>query len=251
MTETPGNPGSGDQNWGAPPPPPPAGGFNEPPAYQPPPAAPPQQPDYQQPGYQQPPAYQPPPAPGFDQPTQQGGFAAGAANVGQQFQNFDPKSLQNFDPKSVNPLDWGIIAAGVLSLIPFSFFGYFKYSVSFGGASDSKTFSAWHGFFSWFGILVAFIAALILAAELIAKIKFPFPSRLVVLGGMALGLLCTILALFIVPGVDGADSAAAFGVKLDKGHGFSYWLILILMIVGTGLAFRRFTDTGGKLPSRS
>ena len=40
------------------------------------------------------------------------------------------------------------------------------------------------------------------------------------------------------------------GFKVNKGHGFGYWLILIFVLVGTGLAVRRFTDTGGKLPSR-
>ena len=39
------------------------------------------------------------------------------------------------------------------------------------------------------------------------------------------------------------------GVKIDKGHGIGYWVSLLAVLVGTGLAVKRFTDTGGKLPS--
>lgn len=282
MTETPGNlPGLPDPQpgYGATPPPvppapsgagyppPPAGYPDQPPAYQPPPAAPdyqqqppaysppPVAPDYQQQppaaGYQQ----QPPAAPGYQPPPAQGGFASGAAGVGQQFQNFDPKSLQDFDPRSVNPLDWGIIAAGLLAFI-FSFFSFYTVKVSvtglassFGIGSAKAHENAWHGFFGWFGVLVAIVATLILAAELIAKIKFPFQTRLIVLGGFVLALICELLALLVVP-VD-TGGAGSLGVKVDKGHGVGYWLVLICVIVGTGLAFRRFTDSGGKLPSRA
>jgi hypothetical protein len=216
MTETPGS-GSGT---------PPDPSYPPPAAYQPPPA-------------NQPPAYQPPPVgqpvPPASQPGQPGQFG------------FDPKNLQGFDPKTVNPLDWGIIGAGFFTLI-FSFFGYYKYSVSFDGlglGSRSQTFSAWHGFFGWFAALVALAAAAILAADVIAKIKLPFPVRLTVLGGFALALLCTILAIFVVPGNTGGVDG--LGVHIDKGHGFSYWISLILLIAGTGLAFVRFTATGGKL----
>jgi hypothetical protein len=262
MTENPGYPaGNGEQQpeYGSPPvPPAPTGpGYENPPApgYQPPPAGntggyapPPAAPGYQQPpaapGYQPPPAapgYQQPPAHSFDQP-------AAAGGVGQQFQNFDPKTLQNFDPKTVNPLDWGIIGAGVLAFI-FSFFSFYKYSVSFAGFSQSASVSAWHGFFGWFAVLIALLASIVLALQLIAKITLPFPLRTVVLGAFALATLCMLLALFVVPGNTGG--ATGLGVKVDKGHGFGYWITFLAILAGTGLSFKRFTDTGGKLPSRS
>ena len=214
MTETPGS-GSGT---------PPDPSYPPPAAYQPPPA-------------NQPPAYQPPPAGQPVPPASQPG----------QF-GFDPKNLQGFDPKTVNPLDWGIIAAGVLAML-FSFFGYYKYSVKIEGlGSSSGTVSAWHGFFGWFGALVAFAAALVLAADLIAKVKLPFPTRLVVLGGFALALLCAILAIFVIPGNTG--NVAGIGFHIDKGHGFAFWVSLIVLLAGTGLAFVRFNASGGKLPGR-
>jgi hypothetical protein len=164
---------------------------------------------------------------------------------------FDTTNLQNFDPKSVSPLDWGLIAAGLLTLL-LSFFGYYKYSVSVNlpgvTGSNSTTFSAWHGFFGWFAALVAFAAAVLLAMDLIAKITLPFPVRLAVLGGFGLALLCTLLALFIVPGPSGGNFGG--GISLDKGHGFSYWLSLLVLLAATVVSFMRFQQTGGKLPGK-
>ncbi|MGX7680961.1 hypothetical protein ACSMXN_18905 [Jatrophihabitans sp. DSM 45814] len=228
-----GQPGVGQQ--GVPPAPayPPAHAYEPPPAYQaPPPGAPAG-------GY-----------PPVDPNAQQ--WSGAPAPAGQSsFGGFDSKNLKSFDPKTVSPLDWGIIGAGVLTLL-FSFFGYYKYSVKISilgsSQSNSDTFSAWHGFFGWFAALVAFAAAVLLAAELIAKMTLPFPVRLVVLGGFGLALLCTILALFVVPGPSGFSGA---GVSFDKGHGFSYWLSLIILIAGTVLSYLRFQQTGGKLPNRA
>jgi len=155
------------------------------------------------------------------------------------------RELQNFDPKSVNRLDWGIIACGLVALI-FSFFSYYTVSVSLGSGfgSVSAHESAWHGFFGWFGALLAFVAAALLAANLIAKITFSFPVRTAVLGGFAIALLCAILALFLVP----VDTGGFDGI--DKGHGFGYWISSLAILVGAVLAFLRFTATGGRLPTK-
>jgi len=245
MTDQPGSfPGAGE-----PPVPPPNPYGSQPPAegYPPPPPPPAE-------GYQAAPP--PPPPVGYAPPPQESAFPAppaapAPAGGHQQPWQQGAANLQNFDPKSVNPLDWGIIAAGVLAFI-FSLFGYYKYTVSLKilnvSQSESKSFSAWHGFFGWFATLVALAAAVILALHLIAKITLPFPVRLVVLGGFALATLCTLLALFIVPGVEGSAAAAAVGVKVDKGHGIGYWLAFIVLIAGTALAYKRFSDEGGKLP---
>jgi hypothetical protein len=162
---------------------------------------------------------------------------------------FDPANLQNFDPKSVNPLDWALIGAGLLTGL-LSFFGYYKYTVHVNlfGVNDSSsvTVSAWHGFFGWFAALVAVAVAVVLVMSLIAKMTLPFPVRLAVLGGFALALLCTLLALVIVPGRGGNFG----GVSLDKGHGFSYWLSLLLLLGATAVSFMRFQQTGGKLPGK-
>jgi hypothetical protein len=235
MTEDPWQPGPG----GTPPPPtPPPAGYGQPaagqPSYPPPP------------GYGQPAAGQPSyPPPGYGQP---GYPAPGQPGVGGP--STGQPGLQNFDPKSVNPLDWGIIAAGVVALI-FSTFNFFTYKVEIAGFSTSKaSFSAWHGGLAPLAILLALAAAGLLAVEVIAKVRLAFPVRLVVLGAFALASLLLLLALFVVPGNTGGSAAGAFGIKVNKGHGIGYWVSLLAVLAGTGLSFKRFTDTGGKLPVR-
>jgi hypothetical protein len=262
MTETPSDPsgpGESSSEYGSAPPPPPApAGYQAPappppgagtPAAQPPVAEPAGQ--YQAPptGYQA--GYQAPPIGHEEQPpATPGGFQAAAAGFGQQFANYDPATIRNFNPREASPLDLGIIAAGVLAFI-FSLLHFYKYTVSIVGiGSRSESISAWgHGFFGWFGALVALLAALLLAAVLVAQIRFPFPTQLVVLGGFALALLCELLALFVIPGDTGGVNGA-FGIKIDKGHSYGYWLTLIMVVVGTALAYKRFADSGGKLPGR-
>lgn len=239
MTEFTGDqPERGQPEYGAPP---------VPPAVPPPVSGyPPAQGDYAAPpaGYEQAPAD--PAAAGYSP-------AAPAAGSGRQYGGFDPKNLQGFDPKTVSPLDWGIIAAGVVAFI-FSLFAFYTYSVSISIAglsttSRSVSWSAWHGFFGWFGVLLALVAAILLAAQLIAKMTLPFPIRTVVLALFVLALICLLLALFVVPGNTGGSGL--FGVHVNKGHGFGYWISLIAVIVGTALAGKRFADTGGRLPGRT
>jgi MFS superfamily sulfate permease-like transporter len=142
----------------------------------------------------------------------------------------------------VNPLDWGILGAGLLVFI-FSFISY--YTVSAGGFSDST--SAWHGFFGWFGTLLALAGAVVVGLLLFApQVKLPWPSYLVALALFALATLSTFIALFT--NAYDTDGASAFGIKVDSGHGFGYWASLILCIAGTVMALMRLQQTGGKLP---
>jgi hypothetical protein len=134
--------------------------------------------------------------------------------------------------QAANPYDLGIIAAGILAFI-FSLFSYYTYSASGGGFTVSASASAWHGFFGWFAALVALAASAVLAAALFARVRMPFPVRLAVLGAYAVAALCVILALFVVPG------GSVSGVGWDSGHGVSYWISLIVILVGTALAFMR------------
>src|SRR4051812_21258518 len=175
MTETPSDPvgpGESSSEYGSapPPPPPPAGagypaappssysgaegqGYQPPPAYQPPPpgaeapaAQPPLVADPAQ--YQAAPGYQPVPPAGYQEPP------AAATGFGQQFSNYDRTTLRSFNPRTVDPLDWGIIAAGLIAFI-FSLFQFYKYTLSVAGVGRaSESVSAWHGFFGWFGALV-------------------------------------------------------------------------------------------------
>jgi hypothetical protein len=139
-------------------------------------------------------------------------------------------------------MDWGILAAGLLAFI-FSLFGYYSYSVK-GLSAASATWSAWHGFFGWFAALAALVGAALVAIELFApQIKLPVPARLAAAGAFALATLCVILALLVVPAPGGLGSSA-----INKGHGFSYWLSLIVIIAGLVLSILRLKATGGKLP---
>lgn len=152
--------------------------------------------------------------------------------------------MSNFDPKTVNQLDWGILAAGVLAFI-FSFVSYYSYSIKGCGADAcSGSISAWHGFFGWFAMLLALVGSAAVALELfMSHVKMPFPNRMIGLAAYALATLCVILAIFVVPGDFGA-----FGGGIDKGHGFGFWISLIVIVAGLVLSFMRFQQTGGQLP---
>ena len=128
------------------------------------------------------------------------------------------------------------MGAGVLAFL-FSLFHYYKYSV--GGIS--VTASAWHGFFGWFAALLALAGAAVVAAQIFAKhISLPVPARTLCLGLFAVATLCVLLALAIVPG------GSLTG--LNKGHGFAYWVSLIVIVAGLVLSFLRLKATGGSLP---
>jgi hypothetical protein len=180
------------------------------------------------PGNQPPPGSPPPPPPGQWGPPPVGGPGGpGGGRPG------------GFDPKSINPLDWGIVGAGVLAFI-FSLFDYYTVSAA-GFGSDSE--SAWHGFFGWFAALLALVGAAVVAATLFApQVKMPAPARLIGLGAFALATLCVILALFVYPG-NVPDLKG-----LDRGHGFGYWASLIVILAGLVLSLMRFQATGGQLP---
>lgn len=167
----------------------------------------------------------PPPPPGGTPPPPPGGGAPAP-----------------FDPKSVNPLDWGILGAGVLAFI-FSMFNY--YTIDVGPASDSV--SAWHGFFGWAAALLALAGAVLVAAELfVPQFRLPTSGRLVGLGLFAVATLFVIIALFT--NAYDTDGAGALGIDVDSGHGFGYWASLIVIIAGTVLSLMRLQATGGKLP---
>lgn len=272
MTEEPRQPGPGNM----PPdqPPPPSSGSTQPdfdqPGYAPPGTTPP---DYGQPGFAQPslgtpaagdPSYsqpdlsQPDPGqPGYIQPgyTQPGDSQPGHGQPDASQSGWAPPapgrtSLQNFDPKSVNPLDWGIIAAGLVTLL-FSLFNYFTYKVEIATFSRTISYSAWHGALAPTATVLALAAAVLLAVHVIGGMQLAFPVRLVVLAAFALASLLLLLALFVMPGASGGAAADALGVKVDKGHGIGYWISLLAVLAGAGLSFKRFTETGGTLPTRS
>jgi|SRR5882762_4616289 len=160
-----------------------------------------------------------------------------------------------FDFAAINKLDWGILGAGLLTFI-FSFFSYYSFKPKgaakaqckeFGGCS-SVHWSAWHGFFGWFAVLVVLIATIGLAVHLFApQVPLRVPVRLTVLGAFTLALLCVLLALAVVPDYS-VNGVSASGSLVNKGHSFGYWLSLIVILAGAVLSFLRLRATGGKLP---
>jgi hypothetical protein len=211
------------------PPEPPAG--SEPSATPPPPPAPPPPPPAA--------ATFPPQAtdPGWAAPPPPAGAGAGAGGP--------------VDLAAVKPMDWGIIAAGILALI-FSTFDYYTGTAKAEGRSISSSINAWHGFFGWFATLVALAASVLLAVHILApKVTLPIPVRLTVLSGYALSLLCMIIAGFVTPGASSAaDLSRAAGVKVtvDYGRGVGFYLSLIVILAGVALSFLRLRETGNKLP---
>ena len=184
------------------------------------------QPDYQGPqqgAYQGPQQGYPGPQPGATPP--QYGAAAPIA----------------FNPAAVHRLDWAILGAGVLAML-FSFFDYYTFSASSSFYSVSASASAWHGFFGWFGALCAFAAAGVLMVQLLGRLPANVPGRLLTLGGFAAATLCVLLAFLVHPGT------GYVGPGFHAGHGFSYWLSLIVIVVGLAASYQRFTADGGVLP---
>jgi hypothetical protein len=161
----------------------------------------------------------------------------------------DQAGSRDFDPQSVNTLDWLIIAAGAVAFICSSF-SYFTYQIEIATFSKKGSISAWNGVLAPTATLLAVSAAVLLAVHVFGKAQLAFPVRLVVLGAFALASLLLLFALFIVPGNSAADAANAVGITIEEGHGFGYWVSLLAVLAGTGLSFKRFTDTGGTLPAR-
>lgn len=147
-----------------------------------------------------------------------------------------------FDPKSVNPLDWGIVAMGVLTFI-FSFLSYYTVSYKGFGISVSDSENAWHGFFGWFGMVCALAGSAAVAIALFApQINLPVPARLLGLALYAVALLCLLLAWFITPGKVSGFSG------VDYGRGIGFYGSLIFVIAGLVMSLMRFQQGGGKLP---
>ncbi|HEY7008855.1 MAG TPA: hypothetical protein VH395_07940 [Jatrophihabitantaceae bacterium] len=175
----------------------------------------------------------------------------------------DYRPTTAFDPKTVNPLDWAIMAGAVLALI-FSFFSFYQYKPKGPEAEQvCKTVtgvptihdicngvdnSAWHGFFGWFGVLLLLVAAVVVAVALFApQVTLPAPARMIALVLAALGFVFVLIALFVVPdGVYQGRTIPAGSSDVDAGHGFSYWVVLVLAALVTALSALRLVQASGE-----
>jgi hypothetical protein len=178
--------------------------------------------------FQPPPGDNPPPPPPPGQWGPQSGGSAG------------------FDPKTVNPLDWGILGAGVLVFI-FSFINFYTYSGKGDLSSYSVDQSGWNGFLSLLAILLVLVGTALIAIELFApQVKLPIANRLAALGAFGLATLLLIIALFLVP--DYGGGGPGYDEAVDEGHGFGYWASLILTIAAAVMTLMRAQQTGTAMP---
>ena len=142
--------------------------------------------------------------------------------------------------QGAHPYDLGIIGAGLLAFI-LSFFPFYTVSVDgslgLGGVTGSG--SAWHGFFGWFAVLVAIAVSALLALTLFGvTVLDASMTRLAVLVGYGVSLLCMLLAFFVTPG-GGCQGVKACEDVVDFGRGFGFWALLIVVIAGLVLSFLR------------
>jgi hypothetical protein len=107
---------------------------------------------------------------------------------------------------------------------------------------------AWHGFFGWFGVVLLVLACLVTAVAVFAA-QVQLPVRLMAVIGAALATISTFIALFVTPYPDipGLPPGRTVSDYIDAGRGASYWIILILSIAATALAFLRYQQTGGNV----
>lgn len=145
--------------------------------------------------------------------------------------------------KKGNPLDLATVGAGLLVFLA-SLLPYYTVSVDGFGSTASSSANAWHGFFGWFGALLALAAAVVLVLHLLGRaLPVPVPLRMLVLSLFAAAAVSTLLALFVFPG--GGCDDSLFGGSIcdivDQGHGIGYWLALLASVAGTALAALRRT----------
>jgi hypothetical protein len=143
--------------------------------------------------------------------------------------------------QGAHKFDLGMMGAGLVALIG-SWLPFYTISVSAGGFGASDSVSAWHGFFGWFGVLIALATSVAVALAVFGVVKLPMPLAQVALAGFGLALLLLLLTLFVDPS-GGCHGIGALGVKCDIGRGIGYWLALLAVLAGGALAFMRMRES--------
>ena len=188
-----------------------------------------------------PPGYDAPPAAGQAPPTDPAGPPPGQAAPPQQTQSTSPFAGVDANHakaafQGAHKFDLGIIAAGVLAFI-FSFLPYYSWEIKGFPAFGDASVNAWHGFFGWFGALVALGAAVVVALHIMG-VKLQVSPRLIALAAFGVATFCVLMALFIYPGGD-CQGVQACEDAIDFGHGIGYWLSVLTVLGGLVLSFLR------------
>jgi hypothetical protein len=138
----------------------------------------------------------------------------------------------------------------------FSFFSFYSGTAKGGGiTSISKSYSAWHeifggGFFGWFAMLFAVVGTIFFAIGMFSPSTTLFmPGRVLAVFGFGAGFLFEILAIFIHPKFyHQSGNIGGVHYSVTFGHGFSFWISLVLLAIGTVLAVMRAQQTNTALP---
>jgi hypothetical protein len=143
----------------------------------------------------------------------------------------------------VNPNDW-VLMVIALAVLVFSFFEFYTYDPA-GGGCCGVTNGAWHGFLGWAAVMLILIAGVGVAAAVLAPRPMRrIPVRLIAVILAAFALLFLVIAIFVIP--DGEYQGVTISSDAtDSGHGFSFWIILILAVVFLALCVTRYHRTGG------
>ena len=150
--------------------------------------------------------------------------------------------------KAINAWDWVLMALGVAALI-FSCFDFYHFTSNYAG---SKGFSAWHdiaggGFFGWFGVVLPVMATVVLALSIFEPdTGFPLAPRLIALYGWGAGVICELLAFVLHPKF--YDDTFTGGAHRQLGHGFAFYVLVVLTFAGTVVALMRAQQTQTALP---
>jgi len=127
--------------------------------------------------------------------------------------------------RPVHPTAYAVLGAGWLALLC-SFLPYYTWEVEFYGSKLDIVVNAWHGVFGWAGALLL-LAAAMTALVSIRKGDCRTWRLVVVVITAAAGLVCVVLAGFIVPASEN---------NLSTGHHVGYWLSLVAALVSTTCA---------------
>ena len=135
------------------------------------------------------------------------------------------------------PLDLVVVAAGALA-VAFSFVSYYTVTIQ---TVSSRT-SAWHGFWGWFGAVLAAVAAALVTLAWCAPALSSRRAAGAVLVLFLAATVSTLLALF----QDGFDTARprAYAMYVHSGHGYGYWISLASVILGATASLVRLRQVG-------
>ena len=125
----------------------------------------------------------------------------------------------------VHPCAYAVLGAGGIAAVC-SFLPYYTWSVEFYGSRLDIDVNAWSGVYGWVGALLLLAAAIVALVPVMKGYSRAWHIGTALIA-TALGLICLVLAGFIVPASDN---------NLSTGHHIGYWISLVAALVSTACA---------------